>query len=307
MKHLTNSFSGHNHWWRYLVLFILSFFVGSFIGSIPLGLIVVVGALNNGADLASASTNMVDFASLGIDLNLGLALIMLPFIFSLLVLLLLFKPLHQRNYKSLFSGVAKIRWKRFFSAAFIWAILLAIYLVVDYSNNPGNFTLNFEPGAFAVLVIVSLVFIPFQASYEEILFRGYLAQGVARWTRSRIWAILMPAFLFGLVHSFNPEIKEYGFWLAMPQYILFGVIFGLISVLDDGIELAMGAHTANNIFLSLFVTNKASALQTSAYFIQENVDAAKDLLIMAVIGIIFIAIIAKTYKFNFGLLTKRLV
>ena len=34
----------------------------------------------------------------------------------------------------------------------------------------------------------------------------------------------------------------------MPQYIFMGFIFGLISVFDDGIECAMGAHTANNIF-----------------------------------------------------------
>jgi membrane protease YdiL (CAAX protease family) len=306
MKHLTNSFTGLNHWWRYLLLFIISLLIGSFIGGIPLGVVIVASSIQSGGELVT-SPDVTNLAAFGIDLNLGLALMMLPFIVCLLLLLLLFKPFHQRNYKTLFSGESKIRWKRFFTAALVWTVLLAIYLIVDYSLAPENFTLNFEPSSFAILVVISLIFIPIQASYEEIMFRGYLAQGVAKLTKNRILVILIPAIIFGLIHSFNPEIEEYGFLLAMPQYILFGLIFGLITVFDDGIELAMGAHTANNIFLSLFVTNKASALQTPAYFVQENVDAAKDLLVMSAIGILFVIIIARMYRFKFGILTKKLV
>jgi membrane protease YdiL (CAAX protease family) len=40
----------------------------------------------------------------------------------------------------------------------------------------------------------------------------------------------------------------------MPQYVLFGLVFGIITVLDDGIEAAVGAHAANNIFLCIMVT-----------------------------------------------------
>jgi len=40
--------------------------------------------------------------------------------------------------------------------------------------------------------------------------------------------------------------------------------------MDDGIEVAMGAHTANNIFLCIFVTNSSSALQTSALYVQKK-------------------------------------
>ena len=52
----------------------------------------------------------------------------------------------------------------------------------------------------------------------------------------------------------------------MPQYIVFGLIFGIITILDDGIEAAMGAHAANNIFLCIMVTNESSALQTPALY-----------------------------------------
>ncbi len=78
----------------------------------------------------------------------------------------------------------------------------------------------------------------------------------------------MTSLLFALMHGLNPEVKEYGFLNMMPQYILFGLIFGTITILDDGVEAAMGAHTANNVFLCIMVTNKSSALQTAAYYKQ---------------------------------------
>jgi membrane protease YdiL (CAAX protease family) len=85
----------------------------------------------------------------------------------------------------------------------VWAVLLAIYLIVDYSLAPENFTINFEPVSFAVLLIISLVFIPVQASYEEIMFRGYLAQGVAKLTKNRILPKLSDSILFRYKKSDN--------------------------------------------------------------------------------------------------------
>ena len=307
MKHLTNAFNGLNHWWRYLLLFLISLFGGQLLGAIPLGVVIVIKTIQNGGAIAPNPDNMADLSVYGISNNLALALMMFAFVVSLAVLLLLIKPFHKRSYKTVFSGTSKIRWKRFFTAALVWVTLMAIYLIVDYNIEPGNFALNFNFYSFFVLMLVSFIFIPFQASYEEILFRGYLAQGVAAMTKNRILVILIPSLIFGLIHSFNPEIQEFGFWLVMPQYILFGLIFGLLSVLDDGIELAMGAHTANNIFLSLFVTHKASALQTPALLVQENIDAGKDLIVMVLVGALFVAISSKLYKFDYSILNERIV
>lgn len=306
MKHLTIAFNGTNQWWKYLVLFLASLIGGQTVGAIPLIIVILTKTLQGGVEKIPNPENMADLSVFGIDPNFGLALMIFPFLVSLVILLLLVKPMHQRNYKTLFSGGSLIRWKRFFSAALIWTLLMAVYLFTDYSLNPEDFSLNFNLGTFLVLLVVSLTLIPFQASYEEIMFRGYLAQGFAAWTKNRIMVIFFPAIIFGMLHIFNPEISEYGFWLAMPQYILFGVIFGLVSVLDDGIELAMGAHTANNVFLSLFVTSKASALQTPALFIQENIDPLKDLLVMILVGLLFIIIVSLRYGFKYAILYKKI-
>ena len=251
--------------------------------------------------------NMADLSVFGIDQNLGLFLMMLPFLASLIFLFYLFKPLHSRNFKSLFNGSGNIRWNRFFISATIWVLFSAIYLFLDYKLNPGTYTNNFNMGTFIILCIISFLLIPFQASYEEILFRGYLAQGIGVRTKSRILVILIPSVLFGLMHSLNPEVDSYGFWIVMPQYIFFGLLFGIISVMDDGIELAMGAHTANNIFMSIFITSKSSVLQTPAMFLQEKVDPVKDLFVLMIMGFLFIGFLSILFKWDFRILRAKIV
>ncbi len=305
MKHLTFSFAKDNEWWRYLILILVALFGGQIIGSIPLSIVIVVSLIKSGGNISSIK-NISDFSAYGIDSNLGLLLMMFIFIVSLILLLVLIKPFHNRSYMTLFSGNSIIRWKRFFTSAFIWLILMAIFLIISLKMNPQDFKLNFHSESFFILILISIIFIPIQASSEEIFFRGYLSQGVAAWTKSRIMVIIITSILFGLLHSTNPEVKEFGFGIMMSQYIYFGIVFSVLTVLDDGIELAMGAHAANNVFLSIFVTSKSSVLQTSALFIQENINPVKELTSLVILSVIFIFIISMIYKFKFSILTKKI-
>ncbi len=100
------------------------------------------------------------------------------------------------------------------------------------------------------------------------------------------------------MHSFNPEVEEFGFFTMMPQYVLFGLIFGIITILDDGIEAAMGAHAANNIFLCIMVTHDSSALQTAAVYEQQNVYPWTELAALLVTGVIFIMILKVIFRWK---------
>jgi hypothetical protein len=84
----------------------------------------------------------------------------------------------------------------------------------------------------------------------------------------------------------------------MPQYIIFGLIFGIITIMDDGIEAAMGAHTANNVFLSVMVTNKSSALQTAALYEQHSIYPWTEFTGLLVTGIIFIFLLALLFRWK---------
>ena len=306
MKFLERAFDHQNQWWKYLIVFVAGFIGGQMVGSIPLTAIIIYKMIASGGTIMPNPENMMDFTVFGISKNVSLLLIMLPFIASLIVTVGLIKVLHKRTLAETVNGTNKIRFERLSIGFGVWFALMAVYLIGDYLINPDNFVLQFDIVNFIPLFLISILLIPLQTAYEEILFRGYLAQGVATWTRNRLLAILLPGLFFGLIHIFNPEVKEFGFWLAMSQYVFFGLLFGFVAVLDDGIELSVGMHAANNIFLSLLITNKSSALQTDAVFEQLNLNPVKDALSLVVIGVIAVAYFAYKYKWNVGILMKRI-
>jgi len=304
MKYLERGLSGPNQWWKYIILPLLTFLAQGLLGMIPL--LVVVGIAKMTNDGTGDFSNFLDFKAQGIDLNLGLALMIISFAIGLWVLNALVKSYHKRSFSELINGTGKIRWNKFFYSAGIWAALMLLNIFIEYLFNPTEFQLNFNIATFIPLVLVAVLLIPFQTTFEEVLFRGYLAQGVARWTRSRWLAAILPAILFGLMHYSNPEVKEFGFWVMMPHYIIIGVLFGIISVLDDGIETAMGAHAANNAVIAIFITSEASVFQTNALFMVESVaPTLKDIFIFIAMGGILVFLLAKKYNWNFAVLNKR--
>ena len=306
MKFLERALDNQNQIWKYIVITLAVWVGAQFIGTMPLAITAVVQKIKNG-DNFTPTENILDFSAWGISQNVGLLLLIIPFIVGLCFLIPGIKLLHKRTLSETINGRKKIRWRRCFTGAAVWVALMSIYLAVDYFLAPDDFVIQFELSKFIPLLLISLFLIPLQTSLEEIFFRGYFSQGVAARTKSRWLAILIPGIIFGLIHSMNPEVKEFGFWISMSQYIGFGLVFGLISVLDDGIELALGIHAANNAFLSLFVTHKASALQTPAVFEALNMDPYKDSLVTILLFVIAVIIYALLYKWDFSLLNKKVV
>jgi uncharacterized protein len=223
---------------------------------------------------------------------------MIPFISGLIAFIFLVKPLNNRTLRMTINGTDKIRWSRFFISAAVWTILSALYFFVYLKLDPSNFILNNKTGSLIIISVISILLIPFQAAFEEILFRGYLMQGFATIVKKRWFPVIMTSLLFGLLHSFNPEVKEFGFFTMMPQYVAFGLVFGIITVLDDGIEAAMGAHAANNIFLCIMVTSESSALQTPALYIQYNIHPWMEFYGLCTMGILFIIIMRMIFKWD---------
>ncbi len=305
MKHLERALDGQNQFWKYLVNIVGVFIGTNIIGAIPLMVVIAFKVAQSGGTLSSNPENSVDFSVYGIPQNLAFCLMMFPFVLSLVTTVLLLKPLHKRMFSEVINGTKQIRWKRFFTAFGVWFVIAVVYFAIDYTLNPVTYNFQFDASKFILLLLLSLILIPIQTSYEELVFRGYLAQGIAAWTKNRWLTILIPSLLFGLMHAFNPEVKEYGFWVAMPQYVFFGLLFGFITILDDGIELAMGSHAANNMFLCLFITNKSSVLQTPAVFEQTKINPNKETIVLIIMGVLVALIFSKIYKWNFTILNKR--
>jgi len=306
MNHLESTFTGKNNIWRYVVMLAVILIVSNTLGAIPLLLGMVIKSVSNPEIFSRLAANPNDYSVLGLDPDTLMIMMLFPFIAGLVAFILLVKPLNNRTLKETINGTGKIRWRRFFISGFVWLILSGLYLVLYLNFDPSNFTINNKTTSLITLSIISLLLIPFQATFEEVVFRGYLMQGFAALLRNRWFPLIMTSILFGLMHALNPEVKEFGFFTMIPQYILFGLIFGIITILDDGIEASMGAHTANNIFLCIMVTNKSSALQTPALYEQQNIYPWTEFTALIFTGIAFILILKIIFKWDdFSLLFKK--
>ena len=307
MKFLEKALDQQNQFWKYVIVIFAAILGGLILGNIPLACVILYKRIVSGGNIVFNPDNNIDFSIYGISKNYAFLLLMLSFVVILLISIVLIKVLHKRSFAETVNGTKKVRINRCLTGAAVWAILIAIYYLGDYFINPGDYQLQFNLSAFIPLLFISFIMIPIQTTSEEFLFRGYLTQGFAGWTKNRWLAILIPGLLFGLLHFSNPEVKEFGFLVSMSQYVFMGLLFGLVAVLDDGIELAMGMHAANNLFLSLFVTHSASAFQTDAVFEQLRVIPVKDTISIIVIGIIAFAFFTWKYKWNFSILNHKII
>lgn len=304
MKHLESALTQGNQWWKYFLVLIIGFLIGQMIGAIPLFVVMGVKIAQSGGDFVMPD-NPMDLSAYGIDPNLGIVLVIIPFIASLFIAILLINAFHQRSFMQVVNGRGAFRWNRFWKGFLVWGVFFLASLFSGLLLEPENFELNFNLSSFIPLVIISFCLFPLQSGTEEFFFRGYLAQGVGAWTKNRSMVILIPALLFALLHGMNPEIKEFGFRAMMPSYLLFGIFFGIIAVLDDGIELAIGAHSANNMLSSIFVTSKSSVIQTSALFVQKEVDPAGEFWSLLIGSILFILIVSYKSGWSFKTLQTK--
>jgi hypothetical protein len=305
MNHLEVSIESQNKWWK-PPLVILGIIVATIIvQTLLVSLYIFSNFSTPMLEAMKHDPNLFLVQMMG-DQNFMFPLIFMSSLASIVVGALVIWALYKRNYKEVINGTQKIRWNRFFYSFGVWFCLMAVYLFLSYLFNPEGFIVSFNFNSFIVLLLLSIIAIPVQASFEEFIFRGYLAQLVASWTRSRWSAIIFPSIIFGLMHIANPEVNEYGAWMMMPQYIFMGAVFGLMSILDDGIECAMGAHTANNIFLCIFLTFDGSVLPTDAIFRATNLNPIGDFISIITMSVAFIIILGIYYKWNFKVLNLKI-
>ncbi|MFO7574575.1 MAG: CPBP family intramembrane glutamic endopeptidase [Bacteroidales bacterium] len=298
MNHLQASFQGKNQFWRYLVMIVALILAANTIGALPMLFFYFKAMLTNPSVSAEIAKNPADLTVLGVGPVTALVLMLVPFLAVFFAYALLIKPLNERSFLQTISGAGSFRWGRCISGTFFWALISAFYLVFFIGLEPDNFRLNNTGSSLIPLILVTMALIPFQAGSEEIIMRGYLFQGFYRLLPRKWFPLIMTSVVFGLLHAFNPEVKDFGFMTMMPHYILFGLVFGITTILDDGAEIAIGAHTANNIFLSIMLTHKSSALQTPAVYEQINVYPWIEFTGLLVMSILFLAVLGRKYRWN---------
>ena len=195
--------------------------------------------------------------------NTTFVMLIAPLSLACLFLLFWVKYAHQQSIRSLTTGRKKVDWNRVLFSFTIWGLFSAFSIAVLYFLTPENFVLNFDSSAFFVFLILAIILIPLQTSFEEYLFRGYLMQGLGVLTKNKWFPLIFTSVMFGLMHIANPEVSKLG-PIIMLYYIGTGFFLGIITLMDDGMELALGFHAANNLVGALLVTADWTAFQTNS-------------------------------------------
>lgn len=243
----------------YYLIGSLIIIIFNLIGQIPLFYYV-----SKSVSSEHVNTGTLDILN-SLDSNLAYFLILFPFLIAFLGFIFVIKKLHRQSFKSVTTSRSKIDIKRIIFSFLYWTTLSSIIFFSDLIISPDNFELNFKVFPFLIMLIISIIFIPFQSALEEYIFRGYLMQGFSKMFNNRWMPLILTSFIFGSLHYFNPEVDKLGPGLII-YYIGTGFFFGIITLMDEGIELSIGLHVANNLMTAILVTAEWTSFQTESIF-----------------------------------------
>ena len=280
-----------NPFWKYLLgSFIVIIF--SILGQLPLSLFITADAISEaGGDPMIALRNL--------DKNLQLFLILIPFVFGFLGLYLVIKKLHNRNFVSITTSRSKVDWRRIIHSFILWGSITITFISADFFINSEDYQINFKFEKFFILLIIGFILIPIQTSLEELLFRGYLFQGFSLYFKRPWIGLFLTSFIFGCLHIFNPEVQKLGLGILIC-YIGTGLFLGIITLMDQGIELALGFHAANNLITALLVTSSWTAFQTESILIDISDPSlvGETIISMLILYPLFYIYMYKKYKWS---------
>ncbi len=274
---------GKTDWWRYLFGFSFVLIFWFVLGAIP-ALLLFGFAMGDGnpVTVADLSTGTV----LGIDPLINFVTLNLSFVVMLSALFFVIRVVHKRPFRTLITPFRSVRWGRLGQGFGLYFLLIFMATMVEYIINPDIYQLTFNPSRFALFILLILLFTPMQTFAEELFFRGYLMQSMGHWTRN-FWVLsIVNGIIFMLPHLVNPEVKSGP--ILLPLFFgSIGAFFALITLRDNGLELAMGAHAANNIFTAVFANYTDSVLKTEPIFTVTELNPLFSLLSFFIIAALF--------------------
>jgi hypothetical protein len=278
---------GKNNWWRYVLSIAVILFLWLIIGSIP----VVVFSAYLMVD-GNSNSGFTETGFSGVDPLAAFFVTMSGFLMFFLAIFISVRFIHGRPFKSLITPGQKINWKRLSFGFTFWFVIACLVSLFEAILYPDRYTVSFDPLPFLIFMVFALLLIPIQAACEELFFRGYLMQGLGLRIRGLIVLPLVSGLLFGALHLWNPEMTETnGSWLLAASYFLIGWFAALITLLDGGLELALGLHVANNLYTALVANYTVSALPSESVFMVNVIDPLYGL-ISLVIGLLVFFMLA---------------
>ena len=253
-------------------------------------------------------SNVMDILK-SIPSNLRLFLILLSSLITVPGIWLVVVKLQELSFKTIVTKRKKVDYNRIIFSFLLWGLVVTTFVIIGYYLSPENYELNFKLKEFLILSVIAVFLIPVQTTVEELVFRGYLMQGFGGLFNSRLMGLLFTSILFGGLHLLNPEVEALGY-LIMVQYLAYGFILGIMTLMDEGLELAIGFHAANNLFIVLLLTSSWTVFETESVLRDTSEPALTILnfIIPLIIYPILLYVFARKYSWKdwYGKLVSRI-
>nr|WGD61502.1 lysostaphin resistance A-like protein [Bacillus velezensis] len=164
----------------------------------------------------------------------------------------------KRRFLSIITPNQSLNWKRIFFGFGTYVVLMFVAGLIDFLIHPDRFTLQeFHASRFLLLLAAAVLLVPIQTSAEEFLFRGFLLQFAGKLTANAVVLTVIIGGLFGALHFGNPEMENGALWAGIG-YVTIGMIWTFITIKTGSLEMSLGGHAANNMFLFIFLTEDHS-------------------------------------------------
>lgn len=142
------------------------------------------------------------------------------------------------------SIAGRLRWRWLLLALLPAAGYTAVQTLISFGVAPlvtgeslGDPTT--PPATYLVILVVLVLLVPFQASAEEYVFRGFVMQSVGGWVRWWPLAVVASAIPFVLGHLYN--------WWGLGEILVFALMTAWLTIRTGGLEAAIGVHVLNNL------------------------------------------------------------
>jgi len=169
----------------------------------------------------------------------------------MLVACLLAMKLYGRSMLSVVTTASRFSVRTWITGFLGWAALLLMSSLIGWFTDPSSMRFSFDAFAFFPALLVCLVLLPVQTAAEELLFRGVIAQALSRAISSNVVVAVVGSLLFALPHLLNPEAQGAPV-ASLIAYFSIGFGWQWAAIRLGSLEIALGAHLANNFF-DLFV------------------------------------------------------
>jgi membrane protease YdiL (CAAX protease family) len=265
-RYLDLAHQGRNAWWRYALGAVTIAFFWLVLGYVPYLLLVGAGV----------SDQMLEYLAVNFSIFMMLA-----------GLVLTVKLIHRRPLLSLVTPEARLDGRRVWRGALVWAVIAAVIVVIEHLLFPDRYYLSFDPERFFVFLALVLVLTPIQTTAEELVFRGYAMQGLGLLTRRPALIAVASSLFFTAPHLLNPEVHQHGVLIMAANYFVIGMLLATVTLRDGRLELAIGVHAVNNVFLALIANYEGSALTTESIFTARELDPVYSLVTMIIGTLVF--------------------